>query len=579
MKKQNSFPWGVYIGDFINDNDGNIPLCLDSKDGGFCIIYDEESEDISSSFVENVVLKLLDVTNFGDTIVDIFDFSIKKRFHHLATLKNNGIYTIAISQNEARDNFDGLEKIAIHRHHNILNTQVTDISSYNQNSKFIEKYHLILINLEHFPDDFTSYSRLKEFVDSAYQAGFYIIGYGSEEILQKESKSVAYILNNFKKIVIKDKKIIISKDICSYLDALDGYSFEQPNGDRGKAIKELLGKLATCEGDEKEFLSIVIGTSLDGREDIYFRLGDKSKNYHAFITGISGSGKSTLINSIITGIAKNYTSDEIRLYLMDYKDGVEFGLFENHPNCEKIYLDNQNLQAALELLESFVSLKEQRSELFRLQKVSGIDSYNAKNPNKPMPRNILIIDEVHRLFSNQFQYSEQKVFNGLLEEVAKQGRSFGLHIILTTQSLEGVNIEQSILNQIPLRISYKLQTTMEAMKIFDQDNTDEVRNLSKYEFIYNNNGGIKSANIHARASYLSKETIIETIEKVVTTREASLVIKPIIIDKDYTIPLQHLKQPDVKDEPREQPSDISPYDTSSEKELLAMLKAQGGIHE
>ena len=532
-KNPQAFPWGVYIGDLLDEQNSIIPLLLDSRQGGFCVIFDEGSEESATDLIESVALKLLDVVSTGDLVVDVIDFSIKKRFPYLASLKNNGLYHIAISQAEAKLQFEDLERIAIHRHHNLLNARTPDISTHNQTAKFVEKYHLILLNLEHFPDDFTAYSRLKAFIDSHYNAGFYLIAFGSQDILQSQNKATQYLLNKLTRLTVDHNKIAVTKAIFSHVDLLEGYSFEYLNLNKSLLLDKLLSHTKADEGNEREFLSVPIGTTLDGREPIIFSLGDKSKNYHAFIAGRSGSGKTTLLNSLIVGIAQQYTADEIRLYLMDYKDGVEFQIFENHPNCEKIYLDNQNLSAAIDLLQSFVNIKTERSQTFKQSKVSSLNEYNQLKSTKPLPRLILIIDEVHRLFSDGFSYQQQNHFNGLLEEVAKQGRSFGMHIILTTQSLEGVKISTAIMNQIPLRISYILQDFREATKIFNEQNTDAVRKLGRYEFIYNNQGGNKEANHHGRANYIPKEQINALLLAITQQRAPNLSIKPLIIDKSY----------------------------------------------
>lgn len=533
MKHQKSFPWGIHIGDLLDEQGNSIPLLLDSRQGGFCVIFDDDSEETATNLIENVALKLLDVVSFGDLLVDVIDFSIKKRFPHLATLKSSGLYDIAINQPEAKLEFEDWEKIAIHRHHNILNANIPDISTHNQTAKFVEKYHLLLLNLEHFPDDFTAYSRLKAFIDSHYEAGFYLIAFGSQDILHTQNKATQYLLNKLLHLTVKRNKIAVSKDIFGHVDLLKDYSFEYLNLNKTLLLDKLLEQTKADQESELEFLSVSIGSSLDGREAISFSLGDQSKNYHAFIAGRSGSGKTNLLNNLIVGIAQNYSADEIRLYLMDYKSGVEFQIFENHPNCEKIYLDNQNIQAAVELLRDFVSIKEERSQIFKQQKVDSIDSYNQKCQAKLLPRLILIIDEVHQLFSDGFSYQQQSHFNGLLEEVAKQGRSFGMHIILTTQSLEGVNISKAIMNQVALRISYVLQDFREASKIFNEQNTDAVRELGKYEFIYNSQGGNKEANHHGRANYIPKEQINATLLNIAQQRAPNLSIKPIVIDKSH----------------------------------------------
>jgi hypothetical protein len=45
--KTHKFPWGIYIGNLIENND-TIPLCLDRKQGGFCLFFDESSKQIGN---------------------------------------------------------------------------------------------------------------------------------------------------------------------------------------------------------------------------------------------------------------------------------------------------------------------------------------------------------------------------------------------------------------------------------------------------------------------------------------------------------------------------------------------------
>ena len=99
-----AFPWGIYIGD-LTDNSDTIPLCLDSKQGGFCVLFDDSSEQIANNFIENIALKLFEVLPIGDIVVDIFDFSHKKRFMHLSSLQKEKLYDIAFNQNSATNKY------------------------------------------------------------------------------------------------------------------------------------------------------------------------------------------------------------------------------------------------------------------------------------------------------------------------------------------------------------------------------------------------------------------------------------------------------------------------------------------
>jgi Cdc6-like AAA superfamily ATPase len=566
--KNQPFPWGIYIGDLIDNND-TIPLCLDSKQGGFCVLFDESSEQIANNFIENIALKLFEVLPIGDIIVDIFDFSHKKRFMHLSSLQKEKLYNIAFNQNSATTKFNNIEEIALNRHHSILTHSTPTISDYNQESKFKEQYHLLLINLDSFPDEMTSQKRIKNFFDSSYEAGFYTIAFGSTEVLENESKATQAILNHFTHLNIEDKKIKLSKKLFEFTDMIEDYEFEYVNDNKDKIIENLLAQLKKEDNTraEKDFLSIPIGTSKNGRDTIYFSMGDKSGNLHAFITGVTGSGKTTLLNNIITGIAQKYTSDEIQLYLMDYKDGVEFQVFKNHPNCKKIFLDNEDLEASISLLEEFKDTMKTRATIFKQQEVNNITAYNKLNPQTPMPRIVLIIDEVHKLFVGDYNYVDR--FSSILKPLMRQGRSYGVHIILSTQSLAGTQIDKELMGQITLRISYKLTDPSDSEAIFTYGNT-EALNLEKYELIYNNNAGNKKDNVLCRVN--PPVDIKSVIEDVLFLREERLILKPVIVRSEEKVEEEVIEDIEVS-----RPfNDVkNTYGVNEEDDVLARLADMG----
>jgi len=528
-KSEHTFPWGIYIGDLIGGRDF-LPVCLDSEQGGFCVVFDDESEKIANNFIENVALKLFEVLPVGDIETDIFDFTRKKRFMYLSSLQNEKLYNISLGSNDAVNAFNKLDQIALHRHHELLSFDTATISEYNQKNKFTQRYHLLLINLEHYPDDLSAYRKIKEFFESANEAGFYTIAFGNRAVFETKIRSVKYLLNKFPLIEIKEKQFSFSKELFAFADSLESMDFDYANDDKKSIVDKIIKQLhADNEKDgRKDFLSVSIGKSLDGRKDIKFTLGEKSGNYHAFITGVTRSGKSTLLNNIIIDIAKNYTADDIRLYLMDYKEGVEFQVFKNHPNCEKIFLDNEDFEASVNLLQEFVKKIEERSKIFKAKgnEINSISAYNRLHPDRPMQRLILIIDEVHKLFAGE--YKNKALFNSLLEVVVRQGGAYGIHIILSTQTLTGMDIDAQIMLQITYRLSFKLTSERDSERIFTFGNTEAFNlDMKAYEFIINNDSGRKEANVLARAN--PPQDIKSTIEEIRKERDKSLMITPTIV--------------------------------------------------
>ena len=173
-------------------------------------------------------------------------------------------------------------------------------------------------------------------------------------------------------------------------------------------------------------------------------------------------------------------------------------------------------------------LKEFQQEMYKRGKIlngTNIDEYNSKNPNDVIPRKILIIDEVQRMFSGK--YSNYEAFNELIIDIIKAGRSNGLHLILTTQSLQEINMKKSIMGQIPLKLSFRLNDGFDAMKIFNENKeaTKKVIKLKKYQFVYSD----FNKTIVAKSDYINKDTIETLLTDIRINRDNNEVLSPIIV--------------------------------------------------
>ena len=239
MLKNNTFPWGIYIGDLINKQNKTIPLCLDSKQGGFCVLFDEESEEVANSFMENVALKLFELMPLGSLEVTVFDFA-RPRFMRLSALKSKNLYNIMYSKDTTNNQFDTIEKLELNRLHNLLSFDAPTISEYNKKHSKQETFYLLLINLDDFPNEINSVKRIKNFFNASYDAGFYCIAFGSQDVLENKSEATESILNKFPSIQITNNQFKISKNLFDFNN--EEFEFKHANENKDKIIEQLLSQ-------------------------------------------------------------------------------------------------------------------------------------------------------------------------------------------------------------------------------------------------------------------------------------------------------------------------------------------------
>lgn len=194
---------------------------------------------------------------------------------------------------------------------------------------------------------------------------------------------------------------------------------------------------------------IPVGSSENG-ELVDFTI-DTVSHIHCFIIGQSGTGKSVFLHDVIIGAMAKYSPDELELYLMDFKiGGVEFNRYRNEKHVKALLVDNSDIQITLEILRDISNKMRERGKQFRASGVSNIVEYNQVNPTKKMPRIVFIADECHVMFPtmNSKDTKLYREISEILQKIAKEGRSQGVHLVLATQTIAQAEISSEILNNI-----------------------------------------------------------------------------------------------------------------------------------
>ena len=219
----------------------------------------------------------------------------------------------------------------------------------------------------------------------------------------------------------------------------------------------------------------------------------RGTSQHVLVAGKTGSGKSTLWHALITNLALRYSPDEIELYLVDFKKGVEFKAYAmaNLPHARVIAIESER-EFGLSVLERLDQELKRRGDLFRGLGVQDVAAYRAEQPQVRMPRILLIVDEFQELFVEDDRIAQNASL--LLDRLVRQGRAFGIHILLGSQTLAGsYSLPRSTIGQMAVRIALQCSES-DAHLILSEDNTAARLLTRPGEAIYNDANGLFEGN-------------------------------------------------------------------------------------
>jgi len=220
---------------------------------------------------------------------------------------------------------------------------------------------------------------------------------------------------------------------------------------------------------KKEYLSdksfeLVLGESLLGIETV-----NLAKIPHILLGGSTGSGKSVLLKLLIMQCIKK----NAKVYIADFKGGVDFASWQNR--CQ-IITEEKRL---LEVLTDIVDELDNRKKIFYSTACADINHYN-ELAGIPIERIIFACDEVAEMLDKTGLSKEAKEIitqiEGKLSVIARQGRAFGIHLILATQRPDANILTGQIRNNIDFRVCGRADNVLSQIIL---DNTGAADKIPK----------------------------------------------------------------------------------------------------
>jgi DNA segregation ATPase FtsK/SpoIIIE-like protein len=263
----------------------------------------------------------------------------------------------------------------------------------------------------------------------------------------------------------------------------------------------------------------------------HLQLG-KGTSQHVVIAGKTGSGKSTLLHALITNLALLYSPDEAELYLIDFKKGVEFKPYATNslPHARVIAIESER-EFGLSVLQRLDAELRARGERFREAGAQNLADYRQARPTALAPRILLIVDEFQEFFTEDDRIAQEAA--QLLDRLVRQGRAFGMHVLLGSQTLGGAySLARSTIDQMAVRIA--LQCSEADAGLILADDNSAARLLSRPgEAIYNDANGLVEGNHPFQVVWLDearREEYLRVFQGLARRRPPRVAVAPVVFE-------------------------------------------------
>ncbi|MDO4901817.1 type VII secretion protein EccCa, partial [Actinomyces sp.] len=189
----------------------------------------------------------------------------------------------------------------------------------------------------------------------------------------------------------------------------------------------------------RDFLRVPLGTD-DHHELVLLDLKESAQlgvGPHGLCVGATGSGKSELLRTLVTALAVGHGPEDLSMILVDYKGGAAFAPFASLPHVVGL-MDNLADDAGLieraraSIAGEVVRRQKQLRDAGSSPDIAHYRRLRQEHPQMaPMPHLFVIIDEFGELLTANPDFVD------LLLTIGRIGRSIGVHLLLSSQRIEG----------------------------------------------------------------------------------------------------------------------------------------------
>lgn len=178
---------------------------------------------------------------------------------------------------------------------------------------------------------------------------------------------------------------------------------------------------------------------------------------HGFVTGTSGSGKSEFIDTLATSLALTHSPERVNFIAIDYKRTYPGGI-DDFPH----FVGRINGLEPRLAERTLVSLEAELARRMRVLQETGFPSVQAMEAARHpevLPKLLVLVDEAGHLAN------ELPDFIDGLSQVARRGRSLGIHMLLASQTAS--RLPRSLFANTNLRVAFRSADIHDSLEVID----------------------------------------------------------------------------------------------------------------
>ncbi|GAA3450732.1 FtsK/SpoIIIE domain-containing protein [Dactylosporangium matsuzakiense] len=182
---------------------------------------------------------------------------------------------------------------------------------------------------------------------------------------------------------------------------------------------------------------------------------------NGIIAGAPGSGRSWLLRSYLAALAATYPANRLTFVLVD-AGGTTFAECTQLPHTVGVFTcadsSHDTYQAARRILLSLGAEVRRREAVLRRHGVKDIVEMERKHPAAAPANLLIVVDEFTRAPDD---------FVAGLRELAKRGRSAGVHLLLATAAPHGA-VDDDLRAEAPLRIALRVESEEDSLEVLER---------------------------------------------------------------------------------------------------------------